>query len=94
MVVIGDSIPFGDHFCPGCTAFPAQYAKDLETRLGRPVVLRNRSRDDGAQMDQIEPQVKDSPALRAELAAADVVLVSVGFNNLLPDPATWPGVHR
>jgi len=89
LVVIGDSIPFGDHFCPGCTAFPAQYAKDLETRLGRPVVLQNRSRDDGAQMDDIEVQVKGSGPLRAELEAADVVLVSVGFNNAFPDPATW-----
>ena len=89
MVVIGDSIPFGDHFCPGCTAFPAQYAKDLENRLGRPVILANRSRDDGATMNDIDSQLMQESRLRDQVAAADVVLLSVGFNNALPDSGTW-----
>jgi lysophospholipase L1-like esterase len=91
MVVIGDSIPFGGHFCPGCTAFSELYAKTLESKLGRPVVVANRSRDDGARMDDIESQVKTSATLRPEIEAADIVIVSVGFNNTLPDPTTGIG---
>lgn len=91
LVVIGDSIPFGDHFCPGCTAFPDLYAKDLETRLGRPVALANRSRDDSATMDMIELQLKGEEMLRGQVGAADVVLLSVGFNNAMPDTGTWSG---
>ena len=37
-------------------------------------------------MIQIRDQVHDDESLRAELAAADVVLVSVGFNNAMTDP--------
>ena len=91
MVVIGDSIPFGGHFCGGCTAFPDVYAKELEARLGHPVEVVNRSRDDSAGMDQIESQVTEEEKLRDEIAAADVVILSVGFNNAMPDPATGVG---
>lgn len=91
LVVIGDSIPFGGHFCPGCTAFVARYAADLETRIGRPVTIVNRSRDDGAGMAQIEEQVTKDETTRAQIAAADVVIVSVGYNNALPDATTGVG---
>ena len=91
MVVIGDSIPFGDHFCGGCTAFPDVYAKDLEGRLGNHVEVVNRSRDDGAGMDQIESQVTTEGLLREQIEASDVVILSVGFNSAMPDPATGVG---
>ena len=91
MVVIGDSIPFGDHFCGGCIAFPDVYAKDLEARLGHAVEVANRSRDDSAGMDQIETQVTSEARLRDQIAESDVVIVSVGFNSAMPDPATGVG---
>ncbi len=83
LVVIGDSIPFAA-FCSGCTGFVDQYAAELEARAGRPVTVANRSRDDSAGLTEIKQQVTEDEALRDEIAAADVVLVSVGFNNALP----------
>jgi lysophospholipase L1-like esterase len=91
MVVIGDSIPF-TAFCGACTAgFTDEYAADLEARTGRPVEVINRSRDDSAGMLQIRTQVTDDRTLRDQIAAADVVIVSVGFNNVLPDAASGIG---
>jgi lysophospholipase L1-like esterase len=83
LVVIGDSIPFAA-FCSGCTGFVDQYSDELEARTGRPVTVANRSRDDSAGLTEIKQQVAEDGALRDEIAAADVVLVSVGFNNALP----------
>jgi len=85
LVALGDSIPFAGHFCPGCTGFVAQYGSFLQKRTGRPVLVSNRSRDDGAQMQDIEIQLTSDANLRAKLAAADVVLASVGFNDMLPN---------
>ena len=84
LVVIGDSIPFAS-FCPGCEGFVDQYAATLEKRSGGPVNVANRSRDDSAGIPEIRDQVTNDAELRAELAAADVVVVSVGFNNAVPD---------
>ncbi len=88
LVVVGDSIPFAA-FCPGCTGFVRQYAAELEARSGRPVEVANRSRNDSAGMLQITTQVTGDESLREELAAAEVVIVSVGYNNALPDASTW-----
>lgn len=87
VVVIGDSVPYAA-FCPGCTGFVEQYATALEARTGRPVEVENRSRNDSAGMTQIKLQVTKEERLRREVASADIVVVSVGFNNALPDPQT------
>jgi len=91
LVAIGDSIPFGGHFCPGCTSFVDLYGAELEKRFGRQVIVFNRSRDDSATMQMIESQLAEDASLGRETAEADVVIVSVGFNNALPDPATGVG---
>jgi hypothetical protein len=90
LVVIGDSIGHAD-FCPECTGWVELYAKQLEASLGRPVVVANRSRNDSAGIPQIKTQVADDESLRKEIAEADVVVVSVGFNSAMPDPATGTG---
>ena len=91
MVVIGDSMPF-TAFCGDCTAgFADTYAADLGMRTGRPVEVINRSRDDSAGMLQIRTQVTEDQGLRDQIAAADVVIVSVGFNNVMPDSSTGVG---
>jgi lysophospholipase L1-like esterase len=84
LVVIGDSIPFTS-FCPGCEGFVAQYATTLQERSGELVAVANRSRDDSAGIPEIREQVTNDAELRAELAGADVVVISVGFNNAVPD---------
>jgi lysophospholipase L1-like esterase len=88
LLVIGDSIPFAE-FCPGCTGFVSQYAEELRVRTGRRVEVVNRSRNDSAGMTQIETQLTDEETLRDQVVRADVVLVSVGYNNALPDATTW-----
>ncbi len=91
MVVIGDSMPF-TAFCGECTTgFADEYAADLEARTGRPVEVINRSRDDSAGMHQIRTQVNEDESLRDQVANADVVIVSVGFNNVMPDSSTGIG---
>lgn len=87
IVAIGDSIPFAA-FCPGCTGFVDLYARSLKQTTGRPVQVTNRSRDDSAGLLEIETQVTAEATLRDQLAAADVVIVSIGANNALPDAVT------
>lgn len=89
LVVIGDSIPFA-RFCTECErAFVDDYALRLEGALGREVTVINRSRDDGAQLNQITDQVKNEEKLREQLASADLVIISAGFN----DGPSWDASH-
>ncbi len=93
LVVIGDSIPFPS-FCPGCEGFVAQYAATLQERSGELVAVANRSRDDSAGIPEIRDQVTSDAELRTELAGADVVVISVGFNNAVPDYEAPPPQGR
>ena len=89
LVVIGDSIPFAG-FCTTCErAFVADYALRLEGALGREVKVINRSRNDGAQLNQIADQVETETRLREELSAADLVIISAGINDGPP----WAPEH-
>ncbi len=90
VVVIGDSIPHSSGFCPGCVGFVDQFAQGLEATTGRAVNLSNRSRNDSAAVGDIRRQVTDDASLRDQLSGADVVLVSVGFNDQAPWPAEKP----
>ena len=85
LVAIGDSIPYNDpNDCPGCTGFVTSYAEALTTEAGQPVTAHNRSRHDGARTIDIVDQLESDQALRDELAAADVIVMSVGFNDQPP----------
>lgn len=89
LVVIGDSIPYSD-FCPGCKGFVDQYAVTLEETTGRQVEVVNRSRNDSANMTDIEEQLIGDALLREQLGTADIVIVSVGFNDQAPWPTDGP----
>lgn len=92
LVAIGDSIPFnapGD--CPGCTGFVDSYAEALTAEVGQPVTASNRSRHDGARTVDILGQLESDQGLRDELAAADVIVMSVGFNDQPPFEDTHEG---
>lgn len=90
LVVLGDSIPYGGHFCPGCRDFADSYAATLGQRSGRPYVVQNHSRDDSATLAMLQEQLASDPAVRSDLARAGVVLVSIGFNNTPAWPAGNP----
>jgi lysophospholipase L1-like esterase len=82
LLAIGDSIPYNSpDDCPGCIGFVDSYGAALEAELGEPVTVLNRSRHDGARTGHIQEQLQSDDALLGELAGADVVLVSVGFND-------------
>jgi lysophospholipase L1-like esterase len=67
------------------------YGAALEDRLGRPVDVLNRSRHDGAQTHDIVQELSAPGLLIDELRAADVVIVSTGFNDLPPFGEAYPG---
>jgi lysophospholipase L1-like esterase len=85
VVAIGDSIPYNSpDDCPDCTGFVDSYGAALQAELGEPVEVDNRSRHDGARTIDIVRQLETDAGLRAKLATADVVLMSVGFNDQPP----------
>lgn len=85
LVAIGDSIPYNSpDDCPGCTGFVSSYASALETELGKPVTVANRSRHDGARSVDILRQMQSDDALLTALGTADVVLISIAFNDQPP----------
>ena len=43
LVALGDSIPFGQHFCGDCTTFVDLYAANLERQTGARVKTQNLS---------------------------------------------------
>ncbi len=76
LVVIGDSL--------ASTGWPDELGRRVSTRIGRPVtvdVLEEMGVADAA------AAVPSSPLV----AAADIVVVQTGFNNVLPDPETGIG---
>jgi lysophospholipase L1-like esterase len=84
IVVIGDSIPYNAYQdCPGCTSFAASYGDAIEAAAGRPVSVSNVSRHDGANTGDIDAQL-GSGGLDTLLSTADVVIISVGFNDQPP----------
>lgn len=85
VVAIGDSIPFNDSAdCPGCIGFVNSFADALEADAGEPVEASNWSRHDGARTVDIQEQLASDERLRARLAEADVIVMSVGFNDQPP----------
>jgi lysophospholipase L1-like esterase len=85
LVVVGDSIASTEP-CPGCTGFVEQYADHLAEATGRPVDVVDRSHTEDARIVDIADQVLGEERLRDELAAAEVIILSVGINDVLPDP--------
>lgn len=82
LVAIGDSIPYNlSSDCPGCTGFVDSYAAALETEMDQSVEVLNRSRHDGARAIDIVNQLRTDQDLLDQLATADVILMSVGFND-------------
>jgi lysophospholipase L1-like esterase len=89
LVVVGDSIPFNLALdCPGCTGFVDSFAERAGDELGVTVVVSNRSRHDGASTQDIADQLDTDDTLVSELAEADIVLLSFGFND---QPPYWTG---
>ena len=92
LVAIGDSIPYNlEDDCPGCIGFVNSYAAALEAESGKPVAILNESRHDGARTIDIVEQLKTDDELLAKLASADVIVMSVGFNDQPPYADAYVG---
>lgn len=78
VVALGDSVPVAD--ACGCTPFPELLATELAAARGRPSVVANLA-EDGAVTDDV---LQSAGVARAQLATADVVLVTTGANDVAP----------
>ena len=84
VVVLGDSIPYNaPEDCSGCVGFVDSYGEALGEELGETVGVTNLSRHDGARTHDIVEQLT-SGELTKSLENADVVILSVGFNDQPP----------
>lgn len=86
LVILGDSIAVPKVGCGACIGFDEQYAAYLETRTGRAVDLRNEAVP-GDRIESLKTLVDTNAAVQAAIANADIVVVSIGYNNGPPwDP--------
>jgi len=81
LVAVGDSIAMNSPMvCSGCTAFVNRYAEALIKATGHPVNVRNLSVA-GLKIDGLLEELKPGAYRRDELANADIIIVSIGFND-------------
>ena len=89
VVVIGDSLINPENGCPGgCTGFVEQFTDHVASVLGSEAEYQTVASN--GLPDALEAVSKPGPEAD-KIAAADVVVVQVGFNNALPDPETGIG---
>jgi len=82
LVALGDSIPFGQHFCGNCAAFDDLYAAHLRSSANVHVTVENLSQDtEITSMDLRREITGTDAAMRSAVAGANIVTVSVGHND-------------
>ena len=85
LVAIGDSLDQPSS-CPGCVDYVDLYGRAVAAATGRPVDVDNRSAIElsalpAVQSSQLLDDLLTDQSLRAAVAAADVIVISVGFND-------------
>jgi lysophospholipase L1-like esterase len=95
LVAIGDSIPFGQHFCGNCATFDDLYAAHLRRTAKAKVSVENLSQDTEITSTDLRREMNSDAPMRAAVAQADIVTVSVGHNdtpwNSFTDPCDGHG---
>lgn len=86
VVGLGDSVMSGTN-CD-CAGIVAEYATALQKREGRPVVGDNLGVPGDTTSDLLD-HLRTDGAFRAAVAQADVVLVTIGANDLGPQWQQW-----
>ena len=86
VVGLGDSVVSGSR-CD-CEPFVGRYADLVQSRTGTRVQSTNEGRS-GLTADQLADQLRPGTSVAAEVATADVVLVTVGANDLQPALDAW-----
>lgn len=90
LVAIGDSIPFGQHFCGDCQTFVDLYGSYVRRRIGVPVAVRNLSQDTEINSSDLRREMLSNPSMRDAVAAAGIVAVSIGHNDTPWNSSTDP----
>lgn len=80
LVALGDSIPYGGRYCGSCTPYPALLAGALTVQSGHPVSVRNLGVP-GLTTAQLLARVRTDGSVRAALAGADIVTITIGHND-------------
>jgi hypothetical protein len=80
LVVFGDSWPFGAH-CNGCTPFPALYAEALDAEASTGFTNLT---EDGGTTESLLTELGSFEPYRTAIADADIVVISIGANDLEP----------
>jgi lysophospholipase L1-like esterase len=90
VVTIGDSIGFAQDDCGGCPSFTTLFSRAIEVKAGMPVYATNLSTQDDLTGKRLVLRIKTSAPMRAALAGALIVIVSIGHNdtpwNSIDDP--------
>ena len=87
LVALGDSIPYGGRYCDGCVSFVVLYARMLGQATGHPVSLINDGVP-GLTTAQLLLRIRTRDGLRAAIAAADVITLTIGHND-----TPWNSLH-
>lgn len=102
-VTLGDSLLFAaEEDCDGCTSAAEIYGQQMASDLGIPVEVHNLTMHNGLSssmlLDYFERGAKVGRApedLFAAVAAADVISLTIGFNDATtPDPNNIPALRR
>lgn len=79
LVALGDSISTANG-CPGCETFVDLYSQAIARKTGSAVAVQNLSVP-GASSADLLSQVQADSATRAAVAQADILTVTIGFND-------------
>ena len=81
LVAVGDSIAVNSSMvCPGCIGFVDRYADAIVEATGHPVEVSNRSQP-MLRVDALLDELKTDASRRDALANADIIIVSIAFND-------------
>jgi lysophospholipase L1-like esterase len=80
LVALGDSIPYGGVYCGGCTPYPSLLGAALAHQSGHPVAVTNLGFP-GLQTVELLTSVRSKADVRAAIAEADIVTVTIGHND-------------
>lgn len=86
VVGLGDSVMAGTH-C-GCAGLAEEYGKALEARTGTQVRVTNLGTNGFVTTDVLHDLDHD-PATRSAISQADLVVVTIGANDLVPELDQW-----
>jgi lysophospholipase L1-like esterase len=97
-VAVGDSIAYNSSMvCPGCSGFVDRYADAIFEATGHPVEVRNLSQP-MLQVDALLEELKTDASRRDALANADIIIVSIAFNDTpwlrSDDPCDGPNGNK